>query len=95
MAIGKKIADFGTKAVAVTREGTLSARVAAMESELDMLRNELKKIRRTGESAVTRKKKDDKQKNVRSKTRKSKKAGRPRNSSVAKTSVRTIVTGKP
>lgn len=80
-AIGKKIAG-GVRGVATGREKVLSKRVAALESDLAVMRRELKKVRGAEKDKKPKKKTGPKQakiKKVKRKTKAGKDSSRPRN----------------
>jgi len=77
-AIGKKIAG-GVKGVATGREKALSKRVAVLESDLAVMRRELKKVRGAEKDKKPKKKTEPKQAKVKRKTEAGKDSSRPRN----------------
>lgn len=81
-AIGKKIAG-GVKGVATGREKALSKRVAVLESDLAVMRRELKKVRGAEKDKKPKKKTGPKQAKIKKvkkrKTKAGKDSSRPRN----------------
>jgi outer membrane biosynthesis protein TonB len=87
--IGRKIAEYGVKGMAIVRRNALRARVAALEFSLAAVNRELKKVRKKQKAAEPKEETQPKQAKTKKAKAKPKGSSRPRKRPKPKAGVKT------
>ena len=89
--VGRKIAEYGVRGMAIVRRNALRARVAALEFSLAAVQRELKKVRKKQKAAEPKEDTQGEQEKIKKTTVKPKKSSRPRKRPTSKAGAKTKV----